>query len=213
MARYDRRRADAETELDRKDHELDPGPVPDDVEPATPSPVGDRVAADDFGVHLDDPEGDLLDDDLDVGLRDDRAADALDAISETFNARDLDGLLDTVASDGEAPGLLGHDRANLPTAVQDLWERRPTCCLTRGYVGTEHVGVLWEHDGQAWWRVAAVHVNDISDGRVGVLAFSDDTALLDRIVCEGPGPAELEEGARWSEWDEGADGDEAAPSP
>jgi hypothetical protein len=201
----DRYQAAAESGLDRIDDvETDPGSTSDaDVSNgAVPA-----IATDDYGVHLDDPDVDLLTDDLDAGLRDDGEADALDAVAERFNARNLDGLLDVVSPDAEAPGLLGYDVANLPEAVQDLWSRRPTVCLTRGYVETEHVGVLWEHDGTDWWRVAVVHVDDVVDDRIGVLEFSDDAALLERVVCDGPDAQDLEEGARWVEWDEGADGD------
>ncbi len=209
---YDRLRAGAESRLEALDDaEIEdlPDPTPDD---APPDHVGDEASSvvdpDDYGVHVDDPGADLLDDDLDVGLRDDGEADALDALAEMFNARDLDELMQVVAADGEAPGLLGYDRANLPVAVEDLWQRRPTCCLTRGYHADTHVGVLWEHDGTAWWRVAAVHVDDVRDGLIGVIEFSDDPALLEQLEADPPDPHDLEEGARWAEWDEGADSED-----
>ncbi len=163
------------------------------------------VEPDDYGFHVDDPEADILTDDLDAGLRDDEEADALDAMAEPFNARDLDGLLAVVAADAEVPGLAAGDLTDLPEAIQDLWRRRPTGLLVRGYVDTEHVGVLWEHDGEQWWRTAVLHVDDVEDGIVGVVEFSDDGALLERVVCEPPADDELEEGTRWSEWDEGTD--------
>lgn len=145
-------------------------------------------------------------DDLDVGLRDDREADAIDALAEPFNARDVDGLLGVIAKDAEVPGLASDDLSDLPDAVQELWRRRPTCLLTRGYVEREHVGVLWEHDGEAWWRTAVVHVDDVEDGQVGVFEFSDDPTLLEQVECEPPGDDEVEDGTRWAQWDEGADG-------
>jgi hypothetical protein len=206
MSEVDRFQAAAESGLDRiNDVALDPGPVEDAASGNGSAPV---LGADDYGIHLDDPDADLLTDDLDAGLRDDGEADALDAFAERFNARDLEGLLEIVSPDTETPGLLGNDLANLPAAMQDLWSRRPTGCLTRGYVDTDHVGVLWEHDGKAWWRVAVVHVDDVDDERIGVLEFSDDDALLERVVCDGPDASDLEEGARWIEWEEGADGDD-----
>lgn len=209
--RYDRLQAGAESRLEALDDaqlldelpeagsalsEPDDGEVPQNV-----------IDFDDYGIHVDDPGEDLLDDDLDTGLRDDGEATALDAIAEVFNARDLEGLMLVVAADGEAPGLLGYDRDNLPEAIESLWQRRPTCCLTRGHHLEDHVGVLWEHDGSAWWRVAAVHVDDVQEGMIGVLEFSDDPALLDQLEADAPDPDDLDEGARWSEWDEGADGE------
>jgi hypothetical protein len=205
VSRYDRNAAGAEAQLDRWDEA--PSTEPAEDAPST-NGIGDRVHPDEYGMHLDDPESDLLDDDLDAGLRDDVEADAIDALSEAFNARDLDGLLEIVARDGEAPGILGYDVDNLPRAVEDLWQQRPSICLTRGSNGTEHVGVLWEHDGKAWWRLAAVHVDDVADGRVGVLEFSDDTTLLEQVVSEAPHAEDLDEGSRWAEWADGADADD-----
>lgn len=205
---YDRTRAAAESRLEALDDvELVPDEVSDDgdepVESATPGVPS--VGPGDFGFHEDDPDDDLLADDLDAGLRDDAEADALDALAEVFNARDLEQLLAVVASDGEAPGLLGYDKDNLGEAIEDLWQRRPTCCLTRGHHLDEHVGVLWEHDGTDWWRVAAVHVDDVTDGAIGVLEFTPDPALLDEIIAEAPESDDLDEGSRWSEWEEGSD--------
>lgn len=203
--------AGAESRLQQLDDALDGG---DDLTlPIDDAPAG-RVAADEYGFHLEDADGGLHGDAGDdepgeAAAGDDVAADALDVVSEAFNARDLDALLDVVAADGEAPGLLGYDRDNLPAAIQDLWQRRPTCCLTRGRVEREQVGVLWEHDGTQWWPVAVVHVDDVVDGQVGVLEFGDDPTLLEQVDVEPPDP-ELEEGARWAEWEDGADGDDGS---
>ena len=192
--------AAAEARLDRVDDEA-ARRERDVVE----EPPADGVEANGYGFHVDDPEVDLMADDMDAGLRDDREADAIDALAEPFNARDVDGLLAVISADAEVPGFAGPDLRDLPEAVQDLWRRRPTCRLTRGYVEQEHVGVLWEHDGDDWWRTAIVHVDDVDDGMVGVFEFSEDTALLERVQGEAPGPDELDEVSRWSVWDEGVE--------
>jgi hypothetical protein len=192
VTQFDRSAAGAEAQLDRFD------------EAPSSNGAGSSIHPHDYGMHVDDPEVDLLDDDLDAGLRDDVEADAIDSVADAFNARDLDALLEIVAPDGEAPGLLGYDVDNLPQAVEDLWQRRPNVCVTRGNVGTEHVGVLWEHDGKDWWRLAVVHVDDVRDGHIGVLEFSDDTALLEQVECGIPDD-DLDEGSRWAEWAEGVD--------
>ncbi len=210
MARpYDRTKAAAESRLEA----LDDAEILDEPPAEAPDATEDVVASEpqtidpeEYGFHVDDPDADLLDDDLDAGLRDDEEATLLDAVAEAFNARDLDQLMAVLASDAESPGLLGFDRDNLPEAIEDLWQRRPTGCLTRGYHGEVHVGVLWEHDGAAWWRVAAVHVDDVGDGTVGVLEFTEDPSLLDELIADPPDPDELDEGARWSEWEDGDEG-------
>jgi hypothetical protein len=194
----DTSQAAAESRLDRFDREEAPE-ITDGLDPGLAG-----ADARGFGYHLDDPEADLLEDDLDAGLRDDGEADALDLAATAFNARDLDELVGLMAADGEAPGLFGADRASLAEAIEQLWERRPTCCVTRGRVEVDHVGVLWEHDGTDWWRVAVIHVDDVVDGRIGVLELSEDTDLLDRVECEPPDD-DLLEGSRWAEWDEGTD--------
>ena len=198
MSRSERPQEDAESPTRR----FDAGLPPDE---------GEGVAADvtrlddgEFGFHVDDPEdaprGEFDPDE--VGETD---TNVLDSLAEAFNARDLDTMLESLAADGEAPGLLGGDRESLAEAVEGLWHRRPTCCVTRGRVEGVVVGVLWEHDGAAWWPLATVHVADLDDdGMVGVLEFSDDVALLDEVEAESP-DGDLEEGSRWSEWDEGSD--------
>jgi hypothetical protein len=178
---------------------LDQAPEGDGLDDRDPSSLG----ADVFGFHVDDPEEGIDGDDPDVVAETD--TDVVDALAEAFNARDLDALLDVVATDGEAPGLLGGDRDHLPDAVESLWHRRLTCCLTRGRVADQVVGVLWEHDGAEWWALATVHISDVDDdGVVGVLEFSDDPALLEEVEGDGPDD-DLEEGSRWEEWEDGAD--------
>jgi hypothetical protein len=191
---FDRTAAGAEAQLDRFDEA-----------PSTERASAASVHPHDYGMHVDDPEADLLADDLDVGLRDDVEADAIDTLAEAFNARDLESLLDIVAPDGEAPGLLGYDVDNLPQRHRGPLAAAPDRVPHPRHPGTEHVGVLWEHDGKDWWRLAVVHVDDVHDGHVGVLEFSDDTALLEQVDCSVPDD-DLDEGARWAEWAEGADG-------
>lgn len=201
----DPRTAALEAQLDR----LDDAALDDDRgADSQPPDLGTfDQTADSYGFHVDDdPEAmvDPLEDTVEVH----EGPDAIDAVEElvaAFNARDLDDLLAVVAADGEAPGLLGYDRANLPEAVADLWERRPTVQVTRGELDGRVAGVLWEHDGSSWWRLAVVSVDDVRDGCVGVLEFADDPNLVEQVDTEPPDD-QLVEGARWQEWDEGTDG-------
>ncbi len=136
------------------------------------------------------------------GGPDAEVADCLDAFNEAFNARDLDSLLEFVTADCETPGL-GNDLDNLPEAIEDLWERRPSCLLTRGQLDNAPVGVMWElGEGGGWWRVATVHVDDCADGQLGVIEFSDDPSILEEVASPTP-DGDLDEGSRWEEWTEG----------
>jgi hypothetical protein len=148
---YDAGIAAAEARLDRVDDEL-----AHREREVIDEPPNDGVDADGFGFHVDDPDVDLMADDLDIGLRDDQEADAIDALAEPFNARDVEGLLAVIARDAEVPGLASADLSDLPDAVQDLWRRRPTCLLTRGYVereqGSPRVEVLAP---PGWWSTIA----------------------------------------------------------
>ena len=67
-------------------------------------------------------------DDMDSGLRDDREADAIDALAEPFNARDVEGLLAVIAADAEVPGFARPDLRDLPETAQELWRRRASAC-------------------------------------------------------------------------------------
>ncbi len=199
-AELDPRQLAAERQLERLDDDFVAG---DDE----PDPTG-AVRADEFGVHIDAPDTDEPIE-VDVGASsggDTDVVDVLDAIAEAFNARDLDKVVDLLADDAEVPGVLGNDRANLPEAMESLWHRRPTTLLLRGELDDVAIGVLWEHDGAEWWPIATVHLGDVVEGGAGVLEISEDPELIERIACEPPEVDELDEGARWSEWDEGDGG-------
>lgn len=200
----DPRTAALEARLDRFDDAALAGvPAADRSQP--PDLGTFDAASDGYGFHVDD-DPDAVIDPLEDAVEPHDGPDAVDAVDElvaAFNARDLEDLLAVVAPDGEAPGLLGYDRANLPEAVADLWVRRPTVHVTRGELDGRVAGVLWEHDGTSWWRLALVSVDDVRDGCVGVLEFADDPDLVERVVTETP-EGELVEGARWQEWDEGS---------
>lgn len=197
----DPRAAGLEAQLDRLDDARSEGAV----EPA-PDPGAFDPHDDGFGFHLDDPDAELDPHGDDVEDHESQVATVgvLERLLTAFNHRDLEEVLAVVAHDGEAPGLLGYDTDNLPAALADLWERRPSVQLTRGRTEDGPIGVLWEHDGTTWWQLAAVCVDDVTDGQVGVLEFADDQDLLDRIRTHEPDD-DLLEGERWQEWEDGVD--------
>lgn len=106
--------------------------------------------------------------------------DAVDALAEMFNARDLDGVLEVCAPDCEVPGLAS-DLEEVGPALDDLWIRRPTVQMTRMVVDDRAVGVLWERVASArWGTIGTVHVDLDRADRAVVLEFSDDLEMLDR---------------------------------
>lgn len=192
----DRARARAESALDRLD---------DDREDLQDDPIVLVDSEDASTMHVDDGEPATDEDELldPPGHPDESLSDALDAFLEAFNARDLDTLLETVTEDVEVPGL-GYDIDNFPEALEDLWERRPSVLLTRGRLdGDRCVAVIWELGTDGWWRIGVVHVDDPVDGRLGVVEFNDDPAVLEEVATDPP-DGDVEEGARWEEWEEGA---------
>lgn len=195
MNDFDRQSAAAEAALDR----IDDGPA---------VPGGEtRVELAD-GMHIEDAPTELGGDD-DEDETDGHAlvdhAELVDEVVEAFNARDVDTLIDLCAGDCECPGLAG-DMDELDNAMGDLWERRPTVTMTRSVDDDGvAVGVLWERGETAGWApLGLCHVDVDADGQVAVLEFSDDVGLLDRLELDPP-DGELEEGATWAEWDEGAE--------
>lgn len=128
--------------------------------------------------------------------------DEIDAFLEHFNAHDLDGLLELVGDDCESPGLVKADE-DLAVALADLWERRPTCQMTRGDLEDEPVGVLWEvGTDTTWWRLGVVRFSCNVEGDIDVIAFDDAPHDLDACQAQPP-EATLDEGATWQEWEDG----------
>lgn len=196
----DRLQAAAEARLDR----VDDG----EIVPADDGHIGGSRGAVDLGdgMHVEEAgepyDGD--DSEEEDGHLTAEASEALDALVEAFNARDLDAIADLCCEDCETPGL-AFDMDDLEESLGDLWNRRPTITMTREVVDDQAVGILWERGETAGWAaVGTVHVDMDGDGLIGVIEFSDDAGLLDEIVAEPP-DGDLEEGVRWEEWDEGAE--------
>ena len=202
--RFDRGAAAAEAELERLDDA-------DESDKGASSPLtlqDESVVTGDDSIHIEDEWFPTEDDGS--GEPDDAVPDRhaeqynfIEAFADLFNARDLDALVELAAEDCETPGL-GNDIDNFPDAIEDLWERRPTTLVTCGVLHELPVGVLWElDDGDTWWRLAALHVSEIRDGAAGVIAFSTDPNQLEEVAADPP-DGDMEEGTRWSEWEEGA---------
>lgn len=188
----------AESALER----LDDRAVADEDEPRSPYAGHEGLQVDEgFIVAAEDlalPE--------DVTAHDfDDAAHVIDALCGVFNARDLDGLLELLTDDGELPGLAG-DHDDVAGALDHLWERRPTCLLTRGWYDGASIALLWEvGDDGAWRRVAPVHVT-VDEERVAVAEFSEDADTRDAVEASAP-EAEHRPGTTWQEWEDGVAAD------
>ena len=197
-ATVDRELAAAESRLDRLD---------DEPEPTSDGQYAGDVSPDDDGMHLEQAEESVdarEEEDGTLGP-DGEVVDIIDAFTEAFNARDLEAVLDLLTEDAEAPGL-GGDADNFPAAVQDLWNERPTCVLTRGEHEDTCVAVLWELGSEGWWRVGTLWFDDVADGAAGVVELVDDPVVLDEVVADEP-DGDVDEGMTWHEWDQGVDGD------
>lgn len=190
----DRHSAAAESRLDA----IDDGPE------GAPSGNGSVELAE--GMHIETDPTELVGEDSDdEGHVEVDHSELVDEVGEAFNARDLDALAELCADDCETSGLAG-DMAELHTAIADLWERRPTVTMTRAVddLGVA-VGVVWERgETAAWAPLGVCHVDVDGDGLAAVLEFSDDVGLLDQLELDPP-DGELDEGARWEEWEQGVE--------
>lgn len=169
----------ADDEIDDRHHDLDA-----------------RELAD---MHVEGEGIEDLDEAEDVHV-DGEVASAIDTLADAFNARDLDTILELLRRDVEAPGW----GDGLEDGLELIWERSPSCVLVRGTHEMTPVGVIFELGDTGWVGAGVVHVDDVVDGRIGVLELSEDVALLETVEVDPP-DGELEEGARWEEWDEGVD--------
>ncbi|MDX1620120.1 MAG: hypothetical protein R3320_03960 [Nitriliruptorales bacterium] len=206
--RFDRGAAAAEAELERLDDEADERTE----QTSSPLTLEDRsVVTGDDSIHIEDEWFPAEDDGTEepddaIPDRHTELTNLVEAFADLFNARDLDGLIELAADDCETPGL-GNDIDNFPEAIEDLWERRPTTLVTCGVLRERPVGVLWElSDDESWWRVAALHFSEVRDGSAGVIAFSTDGNQLEEVRADGP-DGDVDEGTRWTEWEEGASAD------
>lgn len=175
----------------------------EEAEPDLPSTTDVDVEAVPW-MHV-ESDGELEDDDDEVAVGSE-LEDAIDAFLDHFNDRDLDGCLDLLCDDCETPGL---DRAteDLPTALGDLWERRPTSQLSPAELEGVPAAMLWEvgQDG-TWWRLAVVNVSVDDEGEIDNISFDDTPDVIERAIAEAP-ESTLAEGDTWAEWDEGASPD------
>ncbi len=144
-----------------------------------------------------------------------RLEDLIDAFVEAYNAHDADRVVDLLSDDAELPGL-GDDVAGFIRACDVLWDQRPHAILTRGLLDDEPVAVLWDIGERSepavasdiWTRIALLCFDGAGDGdedTLGLIEAVDDPASVDAVDTDRPDP-DLVEGARWREWEEGADG-------
>lgn len=175
-----------------------------DAETGDETPTRAEIDLTELRVDGDDtePEDGADEDTREAG--DPALADLVAAFVERFNARDLDGLVELLARDLEAPGL-GEDRGGLVRAIEDLWDRDPTCLLTSAWLEDQPVALLWESGDGRWWRNAVLVFEAEGDTLLGLVELVDDPAAVDAAESVEP-EREFEEGARWEEWEEGADG-------
>jgi hypothetical protein len=144
-----------------------------------------------------------------------RLVDLIDAFIAAYNAHDLDRCLGLLARDVDLPGL-GGDRDGFADAVARCWDGRPHALLTRGHLPQPYAGqdgweehpvaVLWDVPETDGWQRVALFDFDLSDGddEIGLVELVGDVTILDEASAEAPDP-DIPEGARWIEWDEGAD--------
>jgi hypothetical protein len=132
------------------------------------------------------------------------------AFVEAFNARDLDRLLELVATDAELPDTVGEGHAALADELGAIWERSPVVVLTDASVRDAPAAVAWLPDERGHWTRVALVTFDGEDGQLTVIELLDDADTLHAALTDGPVGDVVDEELDWSTWAEGAprgDGD------
>lgn len=126
-----------------------------------------------------------------------------DAFVDTFNGRDLDGLIALVAEDVDCPDVPGNGAEVLAEEVEGIWERSPGAVLTAATLDDRSCAVAWLPDEEGCWSRVALVCLDAADTQITVVAMPDDADGLDRADCDEPVGDELDEWLDWAEWDRG----------
>jgi hypothetical protein len=130
----------------------------------------------------------------------------LDEFVDMFNARDLDGLGELLATDAEA-GFLGESSGTgVIEGVNDLFLRYPTLLATRGDLGPEPIVLVWIFD-QDLDRFdplgyLTLDVSDAGEGQIRRVEYVDEVPDSEDLVVETPERADLPEWGDWSALDE-----------
>ena len=129
-----------------------------------------------------------------------------DAFVDSFNARDLDGVLGVVVEDVEVPDAPGDGVVVLGEQLEAIWERWPGAILTPGRLPDgECCAVGWLPDEDGCWSRAALVCFDVAAGLLTLVAVPDDVDALERAEAAEPSGEELEEWVDWSGWETGAE--------
>lgn len=152
---------------------------------------------------------DATTDDEHVPDLDDAGVETLrSAFVETFNARDLDALLDLVAEDAELPDTVGEGRGAIAEELGAIWERSPMVVLTDAQIDGSPAAVAWLPDEHGRWTRVALATFDSHDGLLTVVDLVDDPEALRVALADGPAGDVVDEELDWSTWDQGAPADD-----
>jgi hypothetical protein len=187
----------AEFDTEQSDVAAEQEPVIDFAE--DPIDVSDSVENDEpaDAIYSDDPEHRIDNAELD---------NALDEFVDVVNGRDLDGLLELLASDVRADFLGEGSPEGVVAGFNDLFLRNPTLLVTRADLGYEPLTAVWAFDLEADrfdpMGYITLEVSEDEPGLIQRIEYIEELSDSDDLVVEAPERSDLPEWDEWSEVDE-----------
>jgi hypothetical protein len=121
-------------------------------------------------------------------------SDLIDEFIECFNARDLDGIGELIATDVEAEFVHAVGSAGAMEGLEDLFVREPLVVLTRGDADGDALAAVW-HPSAGGQQVVGYLIFEFTDddpGRLTRIEYVDELNA-DDLVIETPDEPVAEE--------------------
>lgn len=165
----------------------------------------DPIAISD-GEDTDDPVDAIYSDDPEHRIDNAELDNALDEFVDMVNGRDLDGLLELLASDVRADYLGEASPEGVIAGFNDLLLRNPALLLTRADLGDEPLVAVWVFDLEADrfdpMGYMTLEMSEDQPNLIQRIEYVEELGDTDGLVIETPERTDLPEWDEWSEVDE-----------
>jgi hypothetical protein len=124
-----------------------------------------------------------------------------DALVDSFNARDLDGIVELVSDSVTSDMFEGSGVDAAIEGLSALWMRYPSLMASRGDCENDCVVALWLPDEEGVFRSMGFLELTIEDDQIEHVTYIDDDDA--DFHAEPPDEEQVEEWLDWAEWDRG----------